>query len=170
MNTLFEKSKQSFLICLVKLTSSCAFKNYFQQSFPDYYSICFHGFYSGEKWEVCQSLETFFQGSIQVSSKNVFTICLQSLSNFNKLSFLMIALFEKSRKQVFWIVYSNSNQPILPKTTSHNFFMFFYSICFHGFYSVEKWEVFQHFRDFFQGSKNLSSEKSVYLFTIFIKL
>ncbi len=145
--------------CVFKLTSSCSSKNYFQHTFPDFYSICFHGFYSREKWEVCQSLETFFQGSIQFSSKKVFRICLQSLSNLNKLSFLMISLLENFLNCLFKLKSSYPSKNYFPQS-----FPVFYSICFHGFYSDEKWEVFQHFRDFFQGSKkDLSSEKSIYL-------
>ncbi len=94
---LFSRNPKTFFYCLFKLTSSCPSESYFPESFPDFDSISFHGFYSIEKWKVFQSFGDFFQGSIQLSSKKVFTICLQSLSNFNKLSFLMISLFEKSK-------------------------------------------------------------------------
>jgi hypothetical protein len=64
MISLFKKSKNY----VVKLISSSFSKNYFPHTFPDFYSISFHGFYSGEKLEVCQSLETFFQGPQEFSS------------------------------------------------------------------------------------------------------
>ena len=70
-----------------------------------------------EKWEVFQSLGDFFQGLKELSSKKVFTICLQSLSNFNKLSFWRF-LFSKNPKTVFWTVYSSSHQKLLPKIFS----------------------------------------------------
>ena len=55
------------IFSLFKYISSCPSKNYFPQSFPDFYSISFPGFYSGEKWEVFQSYENFFQGPKELS-------------------------------------------------------------------------------------------------------
>jgi hypothetical protein len=77
-------------------------------------------------------LETFFQGSKELSSKK----SLQSLSNFNKLSFFMISLFEKS-KNIFYCLFkltsSCPSESYFPQSVPE-----FDSISFHGFYSREK--------------------------------
>jgi hypothetical protein len=45
----FTELQNSLLNSLFQLTSSCPSKNYFLQSFPDFYPISFHGYLSGEK-------------------------------------------------------------------------------------------------------------------------
>ncbi len=97
MITFFKISKNSFLNCFFILTSSFLSESYIQQSFPDFDSISFHGFYSREK------LILFFWW------------------------FLFL-----SNPKIFLTVYSNSNQAVLPKTTSHILFQIFTPSLFMG--------------------------------------
>ena len=141
MISLFEKSKNSFFNCLFKLKSSCPSKNYFPQSFPDFYSNSLHGFYSGEKWEVCQSFgDFFFKGSKSSPLKK----SLQSLYNLYQILKNLVFwkfLFLKNPKTVFWTAHSNTHQAVLPKTTSHNIFLIFTPSLLIGFI-LEKNEKF----------------------------
>ena len=110
-----------------------------------------------------------FKGPKSSPLKKVFTICLQSLSIFNKLRFLMSSLFEKT-KHSFWTVYSNSHQAVLAKTTSHNLFQIWTPSLFMGSILEKNEKFFNLLETFFQRPKELSSKKSLYnLFTIFIK-
>ena len=62
--------------CWFKLTSNCQSKYYFLQSFPDFNSISFHGFHSGEKSEGCKFVGDFFSRAQRALLQNeVFTIC-----------------------------------------------------------------------------------------------
>ncbi len=105
-------------------------------------------------------LETFFKSPKSSSLKsfyNLFSICFQSLSNFNKHLVFWWFLFLRNPKTM----YSNSHQAVLPKTTSNNLFQIFTPSLSMGFIP-EKNETFVNlFETFFKSSKS-SSLKSLY--------
>ena len=157
--SLFGKSKNSFLNCLFKITSSCPSKNYFPQSFPDFYSISLHGFYSGEKWEVFQSFgHVFARAQKAILENKVFTIWY-NLNQILTHSVFWWFLFLRNPKNSFLNCLFKYTSSCTSKNYFPQSFPDFYSISFHGFYSGEKWEVFQSFGDFFfKGPKSSLSK------------
>ena len=102
--------------CWFKLTSNCQSKYYFLQSFPDFNSISFHGFHSGEKSEGCKFVGDFFSRAQRALLQNeVFTICK---SKFYQIQFFEVFSLKKKSKTVCFPVLSHLHQDLLQKFTS----------------------------------------------------
>ena len=152
---------------LFKFTWSCPFTNYFPQSFQIFTPSLFMGSIPEKNEKFANLLDTFLQGPKKLSFK---IKSLQSVSNLNQILTNLVFwwfLFSRNPKTVFWTVYSNSHQTVLPKTTSRNLFQIFTPSLFMGSVMEKNKKFFNLFGDFFSRAQRALFQNKV--FTIFLQ-